>query len=238
MGRWQDIAVKKSKTDAARAKVFTRIGREIVVAIKTGGGANPDSNAKLREAIAKAKANNVPNDNINRAIKKADEDASATYDEVLYEGYGPAGVAVIVEATTNNKNRTAAEIRHSFEKNGGNLGAMGSVAFMFERKGVIEIEKPIAFDEDEFMLLALDSGAEDIVVGDDEIQVLTGVADFHKCSQALADSGYFLTSAELQYIPTTDAHINNDDQQTKFDKMVDMLNSNEDVMNIWHNLSE
>jgi len=238
MGRWQDIAVKKGKTDAARAKVFTRIGREIVVAIKTGGGNNPETNSKLREVIAKAKANNVPNDNINRAIKKADEDASASYDEVVYEGYGPGGTAVIVEATTNNKNRTAAEIRHSFEKNGGNLGAMGSVSFMFERNGVISAEKPASFDEDEFTLLALDNGAEDVVVGDAEIQILTSVQDFHKCSQGLTAGGYNLTLAELQYIPTIDGGITDEQQKIKFDKMIEMLENNDDVMNVWHNLVE
>jgi len=238
MGRWQNIAASKGNKDAARGKVFTRFGREIVVAIKTGGGNNPDSNSKLREVIAKAKANNVPKDIINRAIKKADEDTSASYEEVIYEGYGPNGVAVVVEASTNNKNRTVSDIRYCFDKNGGNLGNPGAVSFMFQRNGVLSVAKGNNFDEDVFTMLALDNGAEDVVVEDEEVQVLTSVADFHNCSEALTNGGYKLTSAEIQYIPTTDAEINDAEQKAKFDKMLQMLEDNDDVMNVWTNISE
>jgi len=238
MGRWQNIAASKGDKDAKRGQIFTRFGREIVVAIKTGGGNNPESNSKLREVIAKAKANNVPNDNINRAIKKADEDTSASYEEVIYEGYGPSGVAIIVEATTNNKNRTVSDIRYIFDKNGGNMGNPGAVAFMFERNGVISVEKPNNFDEDEFTMLALDNGAEDVVVEEDEVQVLTSVADFHNCSEALTNGGYQLTSAEIKYIPTTDAEITDEEQKAKFDKMLQMFDDNDDVMNVWTNIAE
>jgi len=235
MGRWQNIAGDKGKTDQARAMVFTKIGREIVAAIKIGGGNNPDTNSKLREVIAKAKANNVPNDNINRAIKKAEEDKSATYEEVVYEGYGPGGVAVIVEAATNNKNRTVSDVRYCLDRAGGSLGNPGSVAFLFQRNGVITVEKTDKFDEDEFTMLALDNGAEDVVVNEEDAQVLTSVHDFHACSVALEEAGYKLISAEIKYIPTTDCQLTSEEQKAQFDKMVEMLEAKDDVINVWSN---
>jgi len=203
-----------------------------------GGGNNPDTNSKLREVIAKAKANNVPNDNINRAIKKADEDASATYEEVIYEGYGPGGAAVIVEATTNNKNRTVANIRHAFDRFGGNMGASGSVAFMFQRNGVITAAKGDSFDEDEFTMLALDNGAEDVIINEEDAQVLTSVGDFHACSEALTNGGYELISAEIKYIANTDCDIADEEQRKKFDRMIEMLESDDDMMRVWSNIAE
>ena len=236
MGRWQDIAIKKNKTDAARAKVFTKIGREIAVAIKTGGGANPETNSKLRDAIAKAKANNVPNDNINRIIKKAENDATAgNYEDIIYEGYGPCGVAIIVEASTDNRNRTAAEMRHYFDKFGGNLGQAGSVSFMFQRFGVIDLEKGEGFDEDEMTLFALDNGAEDVIIGEEACRILVGISGFQVMVAALQDGGYGLISSEIQYVPTTESEISDENDRANMERLLGMIEANDDVMNVYTN---
>ncbi|MDR1102039.1 MAG: YebC/PmpR family DNA-binding transcriptional regulator [Clostridiales bacterium] len=237
MGRWQDIQAKKDKTDAARAKVFTKIGREIAVAIKEGGGANVETNSKLREAVSKAKANNVPNENINRIIKKAESDGAAdNYEEILYEGYGPGGIAVMVEASTNNKNRTAADIRHHFDKYGGNLGQTGCVAFMFQRYGVIEVEKGELFDEDKFVMEAIEAGADDVATEGETVLVLTSVKDFRSCSEKLSENNK-LIEAEIKYIPANDAEPTNEDERANFDKLISALEGNDDVMNVYTNFS-
>ena len=184
--KWANIKNKKEKTDAQRGKVFTKIGREIAIAVKEGGGADPANNAKLRDVIAKAKAANMPNDNINRSIKKAaGETGSVNYEEFTYEGYGPGNMAVYVEIVTDNRNRISAEMKHLFSKAGGNLGASGSVAWMFDKKGQIVVERTALMDEDEVMMQALDAGAEDFVAQEDVFEIYTSPAEFSKVREAL-----------------------------------------------------
>ena len=183
--KWHNIQAKKGKADAARGAVFTKIGREIAIAVRDGG-ANPESNGKLRDIIAKAKANNMPNDNIQRSIKKASGELSnVTYEQITYEGYAPGGVAVIVDTITDNRNRTASDVRHCFAKNGGNLGTTGSVSFMFDEKGVLVVERTPGSDEEEMMMMALDAGAEDMKVDDDAYEIYTAPNDFSTVREAL-----------------------------------------------------
>ena len=232
--KWNNIKRKKEKTDAAKAKIFTKIGREISVIVKAGGP-NPQENSKLKDAIAKAKANNVPNDNIERIIKKAAGEGGADeYEELIYEGYGPCGVAVVVETLTDNRNRTAGEMRHYFDKCGGNLGQSGSVMFMFERKGVIAIEGE-GLDEDTVMEAALEAGAEDFSFDGDVFEITTEPNDLGAVRDALETQGYSFLSAEVQYIPSTMTAIDDPDMQTKMEKLIDMLEDNDDVQAIWHN---
>ena len=232
--KWNNIKRKKEKTDAAKAKIFTKIGREIAVIVKAGGP-NPQENSKLKDAIAKAKANNVPNDNIERIIKKAAGEAGGNdYEELIYEGYGPCGIAVVVETLTDNRNRTAGEMRHYFDKCGGNLGQSGSVMFMFERKGVIAIEGE-GLDEDTVMEAALEAGAEDFSFDGDVFEITTQPNDLGAVCDALEEQGYSFLSAEVQYIPGTMIAIDDPDMQTKMEKLIDMLEDNDDVQAIWHN---
>ncbi len=232
--KWNNIKRKKEKTDAAKAKVFTKMGREIAVIVKQGGP-NPQENSRLKDAIAKAKAANVPNDNIERIIKKAaGESGGAEYEELIYEGYGPNGVAVVVETLTDNRNRTAGDIRHYFDKCGGNLGQSGSVMFMFERKGIIEIEAE-GHDEDEVMEAALDAGAEDFNFDGDVFEISTAPNDLGSVRDALEEKGYSFLSAEVQYVPQTTTVIEDAELQAKMEKLIDMLEENDDVQNIWHN---
>lgn len=232
--KWANIKNKKGKQDAIRGKIFTKIGKEIAVAVKEGGS-NPDANTRLRDAVAKAKANNMPSDNIARAIKKAaGELGSVNYEEIVYEGYGPAGVAVIVSALTDNRNRTASEVRHAFDKFGGNLGTTGCVSFMFEKKGLIIIEKSDNIDEDELMMEALDAGAEDFSVEDEIYEVTTAPEDFSVVREALEAKGLEFASAEVSMIPSTTTKIEGDDV-TKFLKLIDKLDDDEDVQDYWHN---
>ncbi len=232
--KWNNIKRKKEKTDAAKAKIFTKIGREISVIVKAGGP-NPQENSKLKDAIAKAKANNVPNDNIERIIKKAaGESGGNEYEELIYEGYGPCGVAVVVETLTDNRNRTAGEMRHYFDKCGGNLGQSGSVMFMFERKGVIAIEGE-GLDEDTVMEAALEAGAEDFSFDGDVFEITTEPNDLGAVRDALEEKGYSFLSAEVQYIPSTMSAIDDPDMQVKMEKLIDMLEDNDDVQAIWHN---
>lgn len=232
--KWNNIKRKKEKTDAAKAKVFTKMGREIAVIVKQGGP-NPQENSRLKDAIAKAKAANVPNDNIERIIKKAaGESGGAEYEELIYEGYGPNGVAVVVETLTDNRNRTAGDIRHYFDKCGGNLGQSGSVMFMFDRKGIIEIEAE-GHDEDEVMEAALDAGAEDFNFDGDVFEISTAPNDLGSVRDALEEKGYSFLSAEVQYVPQTTTVIEDAELQTKMEKLIDMLEENDDVQNIWHN---
>ena len=232
--KWNNIKRKKEKTDAAKAKIFTKIGREIAVIVKAGGP-NPQENSKLKDAIAKAKANNVPNDNIERIIKKAaGETGGNEYEDLIYEGYGPCGVAVVVETLTDNRNRTAGEMRHYFDKCGGNLGQSGSVMFMFERKGIIAIEGE-GLDEDTVMEAALEAGAEDFSFDGDVFEITTEPNDLGAVRDALEEQGYSFLSAEVQYIPSTTTAIDDVDLQAKMEKLIDMLEDNDDVQAIWHN---
>lgn len=232
--KWNNIKRKKEKTDAAKAKVFTKMGREIAVIVKQGGP-NPQENSRLKDAIAKAKAANVPNDNIERIIKKAaGESGGAEYEELIYEGYGPNGVAVVVETLTDNRNRTAGDVRHYFDKCGGNLGQSGSVMFMFDRKGIIEIEAE-GHDEDEVMEAALDAGADDFNFDGDVFEISTAPNDLGSVRDALEEKGYSFLSAEVQYVPQTTTVIEDAELQAKMEKLIDMLEENDDVQNIWHN---
>ena len=232
--KWNNIKRKKEKTDAAKAKIFTKIGREISVIVKTGGP-NPLENSKLKDAIAKAKANNVPNDNIERIIKKAAGEGGVNeYEELIYEGYGPNGVAVVVETLTDNRNRTAGEMRHYFDKCGGNLGQSGSVMFMFDRKGVIVIEGE-GLDEDTVMEAALEAGADDFTFDGDVFEITTEPNDLGAVRDALEEKGYKFISAEVQYIPQTTTVIEDEEQIAKMEKLIDMLEENDDVQGIWHN---
>ena len=232
--KWNNIKRKKEKTDAAKAKIFTKIGREISVIVKTGG-ANPNENSKLKDAIAKAKAANVPNDNIERIIKKAAGDGEANnYEELTYEGYGPSGVAVVVEALTDNRNRTAGEMRHYFDKCGGNLGQSGSVTFMFDRKGIIRIEAE-GSDEDTVMEDALDAGAEDFNSDGDVFEIATDPNEIGAVRDALEAKGYDFISAENEYIPQTMTTIDDEETAAKMEKLIDMLEENDDVQAVWHN---
>ena len=233
--KWSTIKRKKEKTDGAKAKIFTKIGREIAVAVKQGGGPDPNSNSKLKECIAKAKANNVPNDNIERIIKKAaGEGNNENYENMTYEGYGPSGVAVIVEALTDNKNRTAGDVRHYFDKYGGNLGTSGCVSFMFNKKGLIVIEKE-GLDEDTVMTDALEAGASDFKADDDVFEIYTEPSDFTAVNEDLEAKGYEILSAEVEMIPDTYTAIEDPDLVVKMQKLLDMLEDNDDVQNVWHN---
>ena len=232
--KWNNIKRKKEKTDAAKAKIFTKIGREISVIVKTGG-ANPNENSKLKDAIAKAKAANVPNDNLERIIKKAAGDGEANnYEELTYEGYGPSGVAVVVEALTDNRNRTAGEMRHYFDKCGGNLGQSGSVTFMFDRKGIIRIEAE-GRDEDTVMEDALEAGAEDFNSDGDVFEIATDPNEIGAVRDALEAKGYDFISAENEYIPQTMTTIDDEETAAKMEKLIDMLEENDDVQAVWHN---
>ncbi len=232
--KWATIKHKKGKTDAVRGKIFTKIGREIAIAVRDGGG-DPATNAKLRDVIAKAKANNMPNDNIDRSIKKAaGELGNVEYFEITYEGYAPGGVAVIVECISDNRNRTASDVRHCFSKNDGSLGVTGSVGFMFDKKGVLILERTEDMVEDEVMMAALEAGAEDVVVEDEAFEITTDPTAFSAVREAMEASGMEFASAELQMIPqnyvTPDA-----ETAVKINKMLDMLDENDDVQSVWHN---
>ena len=232
--KWHNIQAKKGKADAKRGKIFTKIGKELAIAIKNGG-ANPDTNSKLRDVIAKAKAANMPNDNIQRAIKKAEGDLnSVNYETIVYEGYGPSGVAVIVETLTDNKNRSAGNVRSAFTKGGGNMGNAGCVSFMFQEKGEIVIEKDDK-DEEEMMMIALDAGAEDFNSDEDEVFVITTTPeDFGTVREALEAQGIEFLEASVKMIPDTYTAINEEDAK-KFQKMLDLLDDDDDVQEVYHN---
>ena len=233
--KWNNIKRKKEKADGAKAKIFTKIGRELTVAVKEGGSADPAANSRLRDCIAKAKAANVPNDNIERIIKKAAGDGNAdNYEDVTYEGYGPCGVAVIVEALTDNRNRTAADVRHAFDKYGGNLGTTGCVSFMFNKKGVIVIEQE-GLDEDTVMTDALEAGASDFAADEDVFEISTEPADFSGVREDLEKKGYAFVSAEVEMVPDTYTAIADPEVVVKMQKMLDLLEDNDDVQNVWHN---
>lgn len=233
--KWNNIKRKKEKTDGAKAKIFTKIGRELAIAVREGGSADPAANSRLKECIAKAKANNVPNDNIERIIKKAAGEGSADALEALqYEGYGPCGVAVIVETLTDNRNRTAADMRHYFDKCGGNLGQTGCVGFLFEKKGVLVIDGE-DLDEDQVMEDALEAGASDFLADEDMFEIRTEPEDFTAVMEALESKGYKFESAEQAQVPSTYTAIADEELATKMEKLLDMLEDNDDVQNVWHN---
>lgn len=233
--KWANIKHKKGKADAQRGKIFTKIGREIAIAVKEGGS-DPDTNGKLRDIVAKAKSNNMPNDNIMRSIKKAaGETDNVVYEEFTYEGYAPGGVAVIVEIVTDNRNRVASEVRHIFDKNGGALGTNGSVSYMFDFKGVLMIERSPGLDEDELMMAALEAGAEDVQSSEDGFEILTAPGDFSMVREALEKAGYEFISAERQKIPQTNVDIEDEEVLQKVQKLLEMLEDNDDVMEVFHN---
>ena len=232
--KWKNIMHKKEKTDAQRASVFTRIGKEISIAVREGGP-DPASNSKLRDLIQKAKANNVPNDNIDRVIKKAAGGDGEQYEVVIYEGYGAGGVAVIVETTTDNRNRTAADIRHYFDKCGGNMGTTGCVSFMFADKGVIVVDAKSVSDEDKFMEDALECGAVDFIGEDGVFEVFTDVYELSAVRDALEGKGYVFLSAEVEKIPSTYVRLEDEEMKVKMQKLLDLLEDNDDVQNVWHN---
>ena len=233
--KWSTIKRKKEKTDGQRAKIFTKIGRELAVAVREGGSADPSANSKLKDCIAKAKANNVPNENIERIIKKAagDNDASK-YESITYEGYGPSGIAVIVETLPDNRNRTAGDLRHYFDKFGGNMGTPGCVSFLFSQKGVIVIEKE-GLDEDKVMEDALEAGASDFQADEDVFEIYTEPDDFSGVRDDLEAKGYTFVSAEVEMVPSTYTQLTDEDSITKMQRLLDMLEDNDDVQNVWHN---
>ena len=232
--KWATIKRAKGKTDAARSKVFTKIGRELAVAVKLGG-ADPNSNASLRGVIAKAKAANMPNDNIQRSIKKASgELGSINYESIVYEGYGANGVAVIVETLTDNKNRTGGDVRQIFDRSGGALGTNGCVSYMFESKGVIDIEKTDKMDDDEMMMTALDAGADDFSVDGNVYEILTSPENFNAVRDTLEAKGYSFIRSEIDRIPNMTVDLD-DEAAEKIVRMLDLFEDNDDVQNVYHN---
>ena len=236
--KWHNIAAKKGKADAARGKIFTKLGREILVAVKQGGP-DPAGNSKLKDVIAKCKANNMPNDTINNAIKKASgEGSSAVYEEITYEGYGTNGVAVIVNASTDNKNRTAADVRHIFDKFGGNLGTSGCVSYMFEKKGVIVIEKEnCKLGEDDLMMLSIEASAEDFSAEEEVYQITTAPSDFTAVTEKLSAEGIEFLEAGVEMVPST--YISLDEKASeKMQRLIDNLEDLDDVVEVFHNWEE
>ncbi len=236
--KWHNIQAKKGKADAARGKIFTKLGRELLIAVKQGGP-DPAGNSKLKDVIAKCKANNMPNDTINNAIKKASgAGANENYEEITYEGYGPNGVAVIVNASTNNKNRTAADVRHVFDKAGGNLGTTGCVSYMFEKKGVIVIEKETCpLSEDDLMMEAIEAGAEDFEAEDEVYQITTAPSDFTSVTEKLEEKGLTFLEAGVQMVPSN--YISLDEKGAeKMQRLIDSLDDLDDVLEVFHNWDE
>jgi len=232
--KWATIKRQKGKTDAARGKIFTKIGREIAVAVKAGGP-DPSLNAKLRDVISKAKSNNMPNDNITRSIKKASGELGAiNYESITYEGYGPNGMAVIVETLTDNKNRTAGDVRHIFDKCGGSMGTNGCVSYMFDNKGVIVIEKKDGMDDDEVMMAVLEAGAEDFSAEDGVYEIYTQPSDLSTVREALETQGFEIASAQNERIPQNTVDIDGD-TLAKVQKLLDMFDDNDDVQDVYHN---
>lgn len=238
MGRIGTIINRKGKQDAKKAKEFTKLGRYIMVAAREGGG-DPTYNAALMSAIEKAKAANMPNDNIDRAIKKgAGESDGAIYTELTYEGYGPGGVAVLVECLTDNTNRTAADVRSYFVKGKGNLGVNGSVSFMFDRKGVLVVDKKDSISDEAIEEAVIEAGAEDFGIEDDHYEIYTDISDFAEVRDALSAQGYTFSMAELRYLPQTMIKLSNEDDIKYMQKLIDLLEDNDDVQNVYHNWEE
>ena len=237
--KFANIKHKKEKNDAKKGKIFTVIGREIAVAVKEGGP-DPDNNSRLRDVIAKAKANNMPNDTIERGIKKAAGDAdSVNYEQITYEGYGPSGVAIIVDTLTDNKNRTASNVRNAFTKGNGNVGTPGCVSYMFDKKGQIIIDKEeCELDADDLMMQALDAGAEDFSEEEDSFEILTDPNDFSEVRLALEEAGIPMASAEVTMIPQTWVTLDNEEDIKNIQKTLDLLEDDDDVQEVYHNWDE
>ena len=238
MGRIGTIIQRKGKQDAKKAKEFTKLGRYIMVAAKEGG-ADPEYNAALKSAIEKAKAANMPNDNIDRAVKKGAGDSDgAVFTELTYEGYGPGGVAVLVECLTDNTNRTAADVRSYFVKGKGNLGTNGCVSFMFDHKGVLVIDKKDGMDDEEIEMAAIEAGAEDFSIEEDHYEIYTEISDFAGVRDALSTQGFEFSMAELRYLPQTMTALSGEDDIKFMTKLIDLLEDNDDVQNVYHNWEE
>ncbi|MDO4491706.1 MAG: YebC/PmpR family DNA-binding transcriptional regulator [Lachnospiraceae bacterium] len=237
--KFANIKHKKEKNDAKKGKIFTIIGREIVIAVKEGGP-DPNNNSKLRDVIAKAKANNMPNDTIERGIKKAAGDSNAdNYERITYEGYGPNGIAIIVETLTDNKNRTAADVRSAFTKGNGNVGTPGCVSFMFDKKGQIIVDKEeCEMDADELMMIALDAGAEDFAEEDDYFEIITDPDDFSAVREALEKEGIVMAEADVTMIPQTYVALTDEAAMKSLQKTLDLLDESDDVQNVYTNLDE
>ena len=238
--KFANINHKKEKNDAAMGKVFTKLGRELAVAVKEGGGPDPNNNSRLRDVIAKAKANNMPNDTIERNIKKAaGEGAGDNYEHITYEGYGPNGTAIIVKALTDNKNRTASNVKNAFTKGSGNVGTPGCVSFMFDEKGQILVDKEeCSMDADELMILALDAGAEDFTESDDSFEILTAPEEFSAVRLKLEEEGISMADAEVTMIPQTYVELTSEDDIKNIQKTLDLLDEDDDVQDVYHNWDE
>ncbi|MGI6701545.1 MAG: YebC/PmpR family DNA-binding transcriptional regulator [Christensenellales bacterium] len=232
--KWANIKHKKAKGDAEKGKIFTKVGREIAVAVKEGGS-DPLSNSRLRDAIAKAKENNIPNDNIMRSIKKASgELGNVNYEDIVYEGYAAGGIAVIVEALTENKNRTAGDVRHLFDKNGGSLGQSNCVSYMFDRKGVIIIDAE-GLNEDDLFMLAIEAGADDIITGEEIYEIYTVPSEYSKVRENLEKQGLKILESDIEYIPQNTIKIESEEIESKVRKLIEMLEDLDDVQNVYHN---
>lgn len=233
--KWANIKRRKEKTDAQKGKIFTKLGREIAVVVRQGGP-DPEANPKLRDVIAKAKASNMPNESIMRSIKRAAGDVNAAnYEEITYEGYGPGGVAVIVETLTDNRNRTAGDVRHLFDKFGGNLGQTGCVSFMFNKKGIILVERAAGIDEEAIMTDVIDAGAEDFNAEEEYFEILTDPNDFSSVRMALEKKGYEFAQAEVRMLPITTAKLADPRQIEQMNKLIEYLEDMDDVQNVYHN---
>ncbi len=233
--KWANIKHRKEKSDTRKGKEFTKIGREIAVAVKEGGP-DPESNSKLKDAVAKAKTANMPNENIARSIKKAAGDMNSdNYEEIMYEGYGPGGIAVIVETMTDNRNRTAGDIRHYFDKFGGNLGQTGCVSFMFDKTGVILIEKNTNINEDNLIMQTLETGAQDIISEEEYYEVLTSASDYYKVRETLESKGYKFISSGIEMVPSIMIKLEDPEQIKMMEKLIDILEDMDDVQNVYHN---
>lgn len=236
--KWSTIKRKKGDADAKRGKIFTKLGREIAVAVKEGG-ADPSSNARLKDVIAKAKASNMPNDNISRSIKKASGDGNTdNFENIIYEGYGPSGVAVIVETLTDNRNRTAADMRHFFDKFGGNLGTNGCVMYMFSQKGVLFIENKDEINEDALIEDALNAGADDFEAQNEYFEITTSPNEFSRVRDLLEQSGYSFEQAQVQYVPQTYVRLSDEKDIVMMGRLIDHLEDCDDVQAVWHNWDE
>lgn len=237
--KFANIKHKKEKNDAAKGKIFTIIGRELAVAVKEGG-ADPANNSKLRDVIAKAKANNMPNDTIDRGIKKAAGDLGAVnYETVVYEGYGPSGIAIIVEGLTDNRNRTASNVRNAFTKGGGSVGTTGCVSYMFDKKGLIIVDKEeCSMDPDELMMIALDAGAEDFSDEEDSYEITTDPDDFSAVREGMESAGITIASAEVTMLPQTWGTLTSEEDIKKMNRILDLLDEDDDVQNVYHNWDE
>lgn len=233
--KWNNIKRKKEKADGARAKFFTKVGRELTVAVREGGSANPDNNSKLRDCILKAKANNVPNENIERIIKKAARDGEGVnYEYITYEGYGPGGVALIVKCLTDNRNRTAGNVRHYFDKCSGNLGTSGCVSYLFKEVGLISVGKNSSINEDSLTMDAIDSGADDVIENEDCFDVISSVDCYSSVKSALENKGYIISRSELSLLPNSYTFID-ENQLLKLEKLLDLLEDDDDVQDVYNN---